>query len=303
MAQVYLIVSSDVKWVGQKRESLVQELVPDYLRDENLTEIYQSGARALKLDAILEDVLGELSTLPMLPDSRRVIVVHNLVDFFGGRGAGEGAAPKKGEKKRTPLDVFKSFVTQDLPSTSNALIFSNIIDHMKGQYLDAKSPLLKFIEESPVCAVLKPPRNEQDPLWLMGDALMERNALGCLRHFRAIYSDDNRSRIFREMLRIVRFLLQAKVVAKKQQDVIEACMPMDKSVNLLMQASFVQGKINRNVERFQVRELMLAMDRLLEINSYLFPSARMKYVPDAQFLFETFIMEFCAGQLTSPRTI
>ncbi|MFP4380943.1 MAG: hypothetical protein ACLFUS_10635 [Candidatus Sumerlaeia bacterium] len=307
MPQLYFISSSDAKWVSDQREKLVRELIPDELRDENLTEYYATGNAPLSLDKILEDIVGELSTLPLLPDSRRVVVVHDLRDFVSGGRSRAKSGGKKSGGKRSAADALIDFAKNDLPSTENVLIFSTIIDHSRGHYLDKNNALIKFIGSSQIGSVIKPPYNEQDPLFLMGDALMERNTQKCLRHFRAIYSDDNRSRMFRELLRIVRFLVQAKVISKKEESgarkaTLESLLPEDRNLNIYKLPPFVQKKINRNAGNFNVRELMCAMERLLEINTYLFPSQRMKHVPDTRFLMETFIIEFCEGQIIHSRS-
>ena len=73
-------------------------------------------------------------------------------------------------------------------------------------------------------------------------------------------------------------------------------MPDDKRLNLYRQHAFVQGKINGAAGKFQLRELIGAMDRLLEINRVLIPSQNDAYAPDVRLLLETFIVGFCEGE-------
>jgi hypothetical protein len=309
MKQIYLIVSSDARWVTQQRNDLIGDLLPKEMRDENLLELFSSTNQSLKFADILPQVLSELSTIPFLPDSRRVVVVHDLADLLAGGNRGKAAAKKKDRakkedkapKKLSPVETFIAFAQRDLSATENVLILSTIIEFERGQYLDEKGPLYTFLRSSPLATVLRPSHRETDPLWLMGDALIERNAAQCLRHFRAIYRDDMRGRVFNEMLRLVRFTLQAKVLGKLETSGatatrIQSYLPDDKRLNFLQQPDFVREKIRRAAGRFQVRELMSAMERLLDLNRVLYPSQSMLYVPDAKFLFETFIMEFCAGR-------
>ncbi|MBN1867514.1 hypothetical protein JW916_09505 [Candidatus Sumerlaeota bacterium] len=312
MKQLYLIHSLDAKWVTRQREVLIDELVTPEMRDENLLEIYPTSSAPLNLAKILPQVLSELATIPFLPDSRRVVVVHDLPDFLAGgtgrRSAGRAASKKKSgekdaasKKKLTPVEALARFVMQDLAATENALVFSNIVESDRGQYIDDKAPLYRLILESPLGEVIKPPYKEQDPVFLMSAALVRRETAECLKHFRAVYRDDSRTRVFHELLRNVRFLTQAKILlrtesAETNRDVLEMkYMPQDARLNLLKQPAFVQRKIQGAAPAFQFPELIRALERLLDVNRWLYPSQNDPYVADVQLLLETFIVEFCEG--------
>ncbi|HUT25568.1 MAG TPA: hypothetical protein VM492_14590 [Sumerlaeia bacterium] len=306
MKQIYLIHSSDARWVTQQRESLIDELVSRDMRDQNLSEVFPVSNVALRLGDVLPEVLSELSTIPFLADSRRVVVLHNLGDLLaGGRrkssgeGAEEGASAPKKAKKRTPVEVLAAFVEQDLPATENVLVFSVIIDHSRGEYLDLKSPLYKLIRGSPLGEILKPARRENDPIFLMRDALLTRDTVDCLRHFRQVFREDAPGRVFREILKTVRLLVQANVLRKVEgrgvRNIETKYLPDGLPGNYYKERDFVRDKINGNLHRFQLRELIHAMERLLEINRVLYPSQSDPYVPDLRILLETFIVEFCEG--------
>lgn len=310
MKQIFLLVTSDAKWLTHKREEIIDQFVPREMRDENLREILcAEDKRAKKLDDLLPDIIGELSTIPFLPDSRRVLVVHDLPDFMaGGRSTAKAkakAASAKGKtgkenRRMTALETFIAFARRDLASTNNILIFSTLIEYDHGEYLDEKGPLIQFLKECPLAEIPRPPHREQDPLFSLQDALLDRNPVLALRHFRAIYNPDNSMRIFRKILETVRFLLQSNILAKVQEKGLSATriqsyLPEEKNLNFQQQAPFVQNKFQRARSRFQLRELMQAMDRLLEINENLIPSPNALYVPDKQFMIETFIVEFCTS--------
>jgi hypothetical protein len=306
MKQIFLLASSDAKWLTNKREEVVDQFVPKEMRDENLREIFcTEKVRAQNLGDILPDVVGELSTIPFLPDSRRVLVVHDLPELLAGgkKSAKARAAAAKGKAKETrrmtPLESFIAFVQRDLPSTNNILIFSTLIEYDRGAYFDEKGAFVQFLRESPLAEIPKPPKREQDPLFGLVDAMLDRDAVKCVTLFRSIYNPDSRARIFRKLLETARFLLQAKVLGKLQDSGasairIQAYLPEERTLNFLQQPDFVQKKIRAASARFQVRELMRSMDRLLEINENLVPLQNALYVPDVQLMLETFLMEFCA---------
>lgn len=302
MKQVYLIASLDAKWVTQEREKLISRLVPEEMRDENLLELIP-GNSSHGLKDVLGEILGELSMIPFLPDSRRVVVAHELNDLLAGGGRRGGKKTAQG--KKSPLEAFKRFVEQDLSATENVLILSCIPDPARGQYLDEKGALYKFLQNCSCAEILRPPYRETDPIFLFGDAMLQRDTLKCLTQFRALYSDNTRSRIFREMLNNVRFLIQAKTLRKLKEKgarVLDLYMPDDNSINLQKQHAFKVKKYEQNAGRFQLAELMRALDKLLEINRFLFPSPNMRYIPDMEFVFETFIVEFCEGAKPRPRS-
>ena len=60
MKQIYLIVSSDARWVTQQRNDLIAELLRPEMRDENLLEIFSAKNQPLKLGDILPDILSDL---------------------------------------------------------------------------------------------------------------------------------------------------------------------------------------------------------------------------------------------------
>jgi len=324
MKQLYLIYSSDAKWVTRRCEALIDELMPREMRDQNLLEIFSTSSRSVvELSAILPEIMSEMATIPFLPDSRRVVVVHNVADAFRGEAASKAASrtasktarktAKKSTKKKqdetdapkmlSPVETLAAFVNVDLSATQNVLIFSNIIEYDRSQEIDEKGPFHQLIENSPLGEIIKPDYRETNPLFLMSDALLRRDAAGSLRHLRSVYRDDARGRVFNEILRNVRFLVQAKVLSLLERkgtsrEIIETkYLPNDKRLNFYQQSPFVQKKIKEHLDDFNLRELMRALERLLEINRGLYPAKDAAYVPDVRMLLETFLVEFCEGAL------
>jgi len=299
--QIYWIYSYDAGWVTRERDKLIGQLLPREMRDENLREFYASN-RALRLGDILPDILGELSTIPFLPDSRRVVVVHDLGDFTGSKKKkSKEEKQEEGRKKLSPVQTLAAFADRDLSATENVLILSTILEPERGHYIEKGNALAAFLEKSPLAEIRRPPQKETDPIFQLTEALMERRTLACLGFFRRIYSDDNRSRIFREILKTVRLAQQAKVLGMleekgKSRNILENYLPEDKELNLYKQHPFVQKKHRAGAANYRVDELMHAMERLLDLNRALYPSRTDTYVPDIRLLFETFLIELSEGK-------
>lgn len=307
MKQVFLVIGADASWVGDEREALIERFVSKEMRDENLLELYATSSRDLKLDDVCGQVVSELATIPFLPDSKRVVVLHNLADFLGG-GRSKGGGRKKasgagGKKKRTSVEMLEMFMKNDLPATGNVLIFSSVVDPLRGKYVDRNSPLRKMLDKSDIAQVMLPPQKEKDPLFEMSDAILARRTPAALKAFRAVYSNDTQTRVFNEMLKVVRFLIQADVIGRLSEGGMSAdrarnrVMPDNKTLSLLDQPDWVVKKYRGAAMRFQLRQSMAALERLLEIQRVLFPSSADTYVPDLRMMLETFIVEFCEGAM------
>jgi len=310
MKQVFLICGADARWLNDERDATIGRFVPREMRDENLLELYATSNRELRLEDVLSQVVSELATIPFLPDSRRVVVVHNLSDFMAGGRSG-GARKKGGKKgsaqgeskKRTPVQVLEHFMQHDLPATGNVLIFASLIEYDRGRYLDTNAALYKALQKSEIAQIVQPRGREQDPLFSMSDAILDRRTAEALRHFRSIYGEATKTRVFGELLKLVRFLIQADLVTRLEgggmpQERIELrYMPDDKRLSYLSQAQWLRDKYARSAARFKLTELMAALDQLLEIHRALFPTARDRHVPDERMLIETFIIQFCEGAM------
>jgi len=308
MKQIHLIYSSDARFVTREREETINALLPRDLRDENLVEIISTTNKyTVELQDILPQLLSELGTISLLPDNRRVVVVHNLADLYR-RGFQKKSSKKRSRKsspeelsKKEPLEILQIFMEKDLPQTENAVIFCAQIDYARQMEVDEKNALIDFLKKSPYCQVHYSPQKEISPLFLMGEALIARNAVSCLRHFQSINSKDMHFRIFSELLRNVRFLLQAKLLSHLEKKNLSRStismlyLPNDTKQSLYEQKEFVQKKYQQAMNAFTLRELMRASERLLYLNQYVIPGKNAAYVPDMALLMQTFIIEFCAG--------
>lgn len=314
MKQIHLIYSSDARFVTREREETINALLPRDLRDENLVEIISTSNKyTVDLQDTLPQILSELGTISLLPDNRRVVVVHNLSDLYR-RSSQKKASRKKSKKgsleepsKKEPLEILQIFMEKDLPQTENALILCAQIDYARQMEVNEKSPLFEFLKKLPICQVHYSPQKEVNPVFLMGEAFIARDAVSCLRHFQSINNKDMHFRIFSELLRNVRFLLQAKLLSHLEKKNLSRStismlyLPNDAKQSLYEQKDFVQKKYQQAMNAFTLRELMRASERLLCLNQYIIPGRNAAYVPDMALLIQTFILEFCSGAQPHPR--
>ena len=160
-----------------------------------------------------------------------------------------------------------------------------------------------MLQKSEIAAIVQPRQKEKDPIWAMSDAFVAGRAAETLRHMRSFYSDNTKNRIVGQMVADVRMLIQASVVKRlRDGDMPDAqiknrYMPGDKRLSLLDQPDWKVDKLIAASNRFKLAQLMAGLERLLEIQRVLFPSADDPYVPDLRMLVENFVVEFCEGAM------
>lgn len=288
--QCYLIHGMDTKAVQAERDKVVAQIVPSELRDENLTEHIATGNRKLRLESIGWDVVTELSTLSFFPDSRRVVVIHNLADLCesgggGRRGRKKGAAPKKnvGEK-------FREFLAKGLQRTPNVIVFVNHEEDYDTK-VQTRSALYKTIKQVGVTIECK----GKDRMFDLVDELEARNATAAIGHYRELRNHYETQRLFSRLVATTRNLLQAWTVARQRrsglddQEIAETLPPGRDG--LLGQHSFVVQKSVRAASRFTATELTAALEELLEIGRCVYPMASDGYVRDADLAIELWILK------------
>ena len=307
--QIYFFYGNEEEKLNQARVELVSFLLSKEEREQNYVEFSPSGMKKhLPLASIMPELLADLGTMSFFPDSKRVIVVYNLQELYGGeRGKRrppreKGKKGKKGEKeekgKITPEAYFIKYLQDQLPETNNVLILINVEDLEENIRIAENSTLVK--------ALVKLGHHEHKQFssralrWDLEDALKERNLQKTVEITRSWIDKDEKSArrgIFQVTLRLMILMLQAKISLKKkdtfnlQSDLIKTLFPHDLEYNYLKEHDFVQKKIMEGQKRYTTGELMEALQKLLPINQYLYPLTTDPYVPDFQIVMERFFVE------------
>jgi len=259
----------------------------------------------LPLASIMPELLAELGTMSFFPDSKRVVIVYNLQELYGGERGKRRPPREKGEKgekeekgKITPESYFIKYLQDQLPQTNNVLILINVEDLEENIRIAENSTLVK--------ALVKLGHHEHKQFssralrWDLEDALRERNlqkTIDISRSWMDKDQDSARRGIFQVTLRMMILMLQAKISLKKkdtfnlQSDLTKTLFPQDLKYNYLKEHDFVQKKVMDGQKRYSTGELMEALQKLLSINQYLYPLTTDPYVPDFQIVMERFFVE------------
>jgi len=304
--QIYFFYGNEEERLNQARLELVSFLLPKEEREENYVEFSPSATKKyLPLASIMPELLAELGTMSFFPDSKRVVIVYNLQELYGGERGKRRPPREKGEKgekeekgKITPEAYFIKYLQDQLPQTNNVLILINVEDLEENIRIAENSTLVK--------ALVKLGHHEHKQFsstalkFKLEDAIRERNLPKTIDISRSWIEKDEKSSsrgIFQSTLRMMILMLQAKISLKKkdtfnlQSDLTKTLFPQDLKYNYLKEHDFVQKKVMDGQKRYSTGELMEALQKLLSINQYLYPLTTDPYVPDFQIVMERFFVE------------
>ena len=306
---VFLIHSADDVEVLNERLRILDTLLPQDQRDEDLTEFNPSGNRPLTLSALLPDLLAELGTVSFFPGTPRVAVVNDLSDFWAARQKPRNAAAKSAweagkkpaaRKAVEPVERLLRYLEHDFESTGNALIFTVLEDPDKRRTVDKRRKLVEWIKANGQVISF----DSRPAIFAFADAILEGNLPNALGLFRESYRKgraDQAMALFSAILRQVHFLLQAKIAsAAQRQELSEAFISADllpgdsKTANLMKMHPFPRGKYVGAARRFTVAELTQALQDLYQINRHILPSPDDPYVADVGYLMERLLIRLCS---------
>lgn len=290
--QCYLIYGENEVDINNERMNLVNSLLTQEERLQNLTEMEPPQGRLLSLSNIGSDLMAELSTLSLFPESKRVVVVYNLENFF--------KSEKKTQASKEIDEFFSKFLQKELPATNNIVVFINFENYEKKRTIDKKSVLFETISSIGIIKEFK----EQPILWQMEPLILQRNVPGCIELFRAWLKKDLNAprKLFNLFVKIINLLIQIK---------IKDDMPSDLTKNFDLETSLFPTKMPQNIKTlnpyvlkrymtsshlFSLEKLIWANKQLLNLNKIVFPQSSDIYVPDVNTSIELFILKFLSTE-------
>jgi len=309
---VYLLYGNEEEKLNEDRCAIVDMYLPREKREENYREFTPKASQTkLLLASFMPELLAELGTISFFPDSCRVIVIYNLAELYGRKTSSEEEqsedSPKLWKGKGSPEPYFIKYLEEELPETNNILIFQNTEDPDKNLRVNEKGNIFKTIVKSGHKI-----KHFSNPInWRLEDAILKRNlpeALNILREWMEKEPETARSKVFQSLVKRIVLLLQAKVIAVKKRkiesisELEETLFPGGMTYNLLGEHPWIQSKIEEGSVRFTMAELTRALQKILEIGTYVFPKTTDVYVPDMQIVYERFFVEFLSGSKEIKKT-
>lgn len=302
-AKFYFLHGDDEAAIERAKDQIVATHLSREEREENYFEIVPTGSPP-QLRRVLDDVLGELSTVSFLPDVTRIVTLYTVNDFFegksGGARRGRGKKAEADDKnKKSPSDHLASFLQAELPNLPALLIVIAVEDYEKFKRVSTSNPVVQFAQSRSAVYCFK----EDSPQFLFFDALFARQTTRALELWREWHrrapGSPRPSMMLASQLRL---LIQAKTASStavlqqrgvKRTEYGKDFMPHEADKNLFaLRPEFRRDKLIRASSAFTFNELLDAYEKLMDIQKYVIPTASDIYVPDRQLLAETWIIDF-----------
>lgn len=282
--QLYLIHGNNEAEVGTARYELVTSLLTPEERDAGLTEVRGAGNQPLQLDRAMSEILEELGTTSFLGDSRRVVVVHDLKDFYEAkRSRGKAPAKKAGTRanKQDRTGVFLGWLRDVLPTTPNIAIFVCLENDEKMRTIAAGAPLTAFIKEHGTVIEKKdkPLQFELEDLLLSGNTTA---AVETLRDWIGRVGSDGsgRQRIYGTLATMVELLLQAQAAQEARSlGVPESRVAVDGFPSIGRMPGWKAKKVQAAARRYQPETLRRLVRDIHRLQLYMYPQGTEDYVP------------------------
>lgn len=290
-----------------KLENFKEEIVAAHLkpeeRDENYSEYGSLGAQ-MTLRSVLGDVLAELSTVSLLPGSKRVVVVYGGQEFYEGRGARTGSRKKPSGAKAAlgPTEILARFVVEQLPTLESVLVVVVAEDYEKRRRLATGDPLVQLAQKHSSLFCFR----EASPQFAFFDALFARNGGEAIRLWREwLERAGNSPRPYTMLASQLRLLIQAKMLTMRlyerrqvTREIFEReLLPDDADHNVTkLVPDWRREKFLRAAANFSLAELLEAYEKLEPLQEFAIPLSSDAAVPDRELLSEIWILDFCGGR-------
>jgi hypothetical protein len=293
--QIVLIHGNVEEKVGDKRFELQRSLLPNGDEDGEVVDVKSAGNQPLTLDAMADTIVQELGTVSLIPDARRVVVVHDLADFRSGRGGGAaGGGKKKKAAAGRGWALLQDFLLNSLPQTPNWLLFVFNEDDEKMRWVDKKGALYEFCQRHGDIFEL----SEQRIDWRFQNVVLEGDLSDSIRLLRE-WGDrpgSTQFRVVQTMHQLLQLLLQARLREEAKaagRDPSVADHP-DKRLSFSQQHPYKQRLIAARARTIPLARLRRALELLDEAQRAFFPTGEELHIPNAWDILEQVLVEILA---------
>lgn len=302
-AQYYFICGDDEAAIESFKSAVVEAHLSREEREENYREIIPTSQAGLR--RVLGDVMSELSTVSFLPDTKRVVALYPVPDFFQAKTGGKGRATKASkaqaeQPKRSSCEHLVDFIANEMPGLPAILVLIAVEDYEKFKRVVPSNPLVALAQQQGTFVQFKLAGVQ----FAFFDALFARNAGEAIRLWREWLERTGMSpKPYYQLAAQMRLLIQAKTAnsGQLQQRGIsrdqyrDELMPSEPDRNFFsLRPEFRQQKLSRAASNFSFGELLGAYEKLEPLLKYAIPVATDEYVPDKSLLAEIWIAEFAA---------
>ncbi|MEQ8820677.1 MAG: hypothetical protein RLY93_10555 [Sumerlaeia bacterium] len=291
LPQIALIYGNDEAAVARERYGLERAHLPHGEESGDVVDIRGAGTQRLELKKCVQEIIGELGTVSMLGDAKRVVTVHDLADF---RTAQKSKRASK-STKTDEFDLLGNYLRDVLPTTDNAIIFVvNENDEKRDRSLEKSSRMYDLV--SRLGQVIERRVKRLD--YQLEEALFKRDLVKSLHLLREWFdrSGSSSGRIVGFFNTFIQLLLQARLQLEAQQAGLDArnLFASDMRPSIKSVPSFKYDALRGFASQTSMEQLRRALELAHETQRHAFPSGAMPVVQDPQDLLEQLIVELLA---------
>lgn len=294
---LYFIYGNNETEVNNARYELVCSLLTPEERDSGLTEIRSPGNMPLSVDSCYGEIIAELGTSSFIADSKRVVVVYDLSDFFAKKRAGRKPASTAKKTKATPklsrTDILLKWLSEGLPDSGNILIFVCTENDEKQKTVAPTSPLYDYARR-----VGKIIEKREKPLnYEFEEAVYSGNSpksLFILRDWikRVGHDSGGRLRIYNTVSNILEMTMQAKCFTEAEKLKIPRAQVAVPGFPSLDRAPDWKVKKIRNFARqLSMEKLHKLIKDTNKLQTYMYPKGTEPYIPNWDDQLEMIVLQ------------
>ncbi len=299
---LHLIHGNDAEAVANARYELQTRLLPGGEADGEITDIRPPGNQPLKLEKAFSLIVGELSTVSLIPDAKRVVVVWQLHDFRDDRRGSARAAKKAKKTAKSDMTAeLESYVVRSLLNSEHSLIFVFDEDDEKGRRVSKTSAIYQMVRKHGAIQEFSEKRID----WQLDDALLNGNLDEAVRLIRE-WTDRGGNAPFRLVTTLNTFLqllLQARLELEARRDGIPSKGLFGGPVRPGLESvpDFKAKRVRALSSSVSLERIRRALQGLNDAQRSFFPTGRELVVHNAVEQVEVMLAELLGGRAAAAR--
>lgn len=300
--RIHLLYGNDEVKLNDARLEVVSRFLLPEDRAGNLTEVRPAGTQPLKLERALPEITAELGTISLLGDIPRVVVIHNVADFFGAPARKPPSAAASAKKKAPvadPVELLSAFLLGPFAQGANVALFVCEEDEDKGKAVDENSPLFKLIARLGERRVFreKPIARDLEDALYTGDWA---GALEVMRRWRERAGSDSsaRQKLYRTVSHWVETIVQAKSLQDAESDGQRApsdLVPANSWPSIHRAPDFRRRQANQLARALSWASLRSMVEGVHRVQKLMYPIGDERYVADWGAALEHVLVGFGAA--------
>ncbi len=308
-APAYLFYGDKVEEIQSARDRVLDDLLGPEERNENLASyVPESNRFGVELAKIFPEIAAEMETMSFIPEAKKVAVVVNPIELYGGSGGARGKRAAKSPRAKSPatgddeddensdLSDCLKWIEKVLPQTGHHLIFLAYEDEAEGRDINEAHPLIQTLLQ--IGGRTQKFRGDK-AFFRIEDAILRRDAMTCFEAIGQLWKGDKgEMSAYGATVRCLRFMLQAGIGREKRAandpEKLALYFPSAGNLSLYKAKPFVQNKYASQSQAYRTADLLRAYERLLDVYRAMRPRMGEIYVADARSLLDQVLAELFA---------